>query len=75
MQFLNVVAACLILVSGLNLAGSLQPSRSQESFFLHAVCLGFGVLLSAVANIGIKLNRIENRLKKLSKDKPETLLD
>jgi len=76
MQFLNAIAACLILVGGLNLAGSLRGSGHEfGGFGVAVVCLGFGVLLSAVANIGIKLNRIEKRLAQSSDDPAETSLD
>ena len=46
--------------------------------FLNAIaaCLILvGVLLSAIANVGMKLNRIEDRLRRPSDDKSDSILD
>ena len=80
MKFLNAIAACFILVGVLNLAGHLagqlrEGYATTESLIIGGCSLAFGVLLSAVANVGIKLNRIENRLKRSSDDQTDTLSD
>jgi hypothetical protein len=80
MQFLNAIAACSILVGIVNLAGHLagqlrEGHATTESLILGGCALAFGVLLSAVANVGIKLNRIENRLKRSSDDQADALSD
>ena len=54
MQFLNTIAVCLILVGVMNQAGDLRAGHSTtESFIIAVGCVGFGVLLSAIANVGI----------------------
>ena len=76
MQFLNAIAVCMVLVGALNLAGDLRAGHSSTQSFVMAVgCIGFGVLLSAIANVGIKLNRIDKRLKGSSDDQADTLSD
>ena len=80
MQFLNSIAICLILVGGFILAGHLAGQirgghGTVVSLIIGGCCLAFGVLLSAVANIGITLNRIEKRLKGSADDETETLSD
>ena len=80
MRFLNSIAVCMILVGAFTLAGHLagqlrEGSGTYESLIIGGGCLAFGVLLSAVANVGIKLNRIENRLNGSSDDESDSLLD
>lgn len=67
MQFLNGIAACSILIGVLNLAGFLGSQMGAGhatggSLFFGGGLLAYGVLLSGIANVGIKLNRIERRL-------------
>ena len=80
MQFLNAVAACSILLGVLILAGFLSGQiregyATTNSLVFGSGLLAFGVLLSAIANVGIKLNRIEDRLKRSSDDDSDTPLD
>ena len=80
MQLLNGIAVCLILVGALNLAGHLAGQIREgfapyQTLIIGGCCLAFGVLLSAVANIGIKLNRIEKRLNQSADDESDSLLD
>ncbi len=80
MQFLNAIAACSILVGVVNLVGHLagqfrEGYATTESLIIGGCSLAFGVLLSAVANVGIKLNRIENRLKQSADDESDSLSD
>lgn len=80
MRFLNAVAACSILVGVLNLvehiAGQMREgSATIESLIIGVCCLAFGVLLSAIANVGIKLNRIEKQMNRSPDDESGSLLD
>jgi hypothetical protein len=66
------------LAGGFTLAGHLagqirEGFGTAESLIIGGCCLAFGVLLSAVVNIGITLNRIEKRLKGSTDDETETL--
>ena len=75
MQFVNAIALCLILVGAWFFAENQRAGHSTiESFILAVGCVGFGVLLFAISRIGIKLDRIENRLKG-SPDHESDLLD
>ncbi len=47
----------------------------MQSGIICCCCIGFGVLLSAIANVGIKLNHIENRVKGTSDDDCDSLSD
>ena len=78
MQFLNVISVCMILVGGISLTAHLSSqfrvgSGTGESLFIGVGCLAFGLLLLAIANIGIKLNRIQRELK--GSDNSDSLMD
>jgi hypothetical protein len=73
MQLLNAIAACCILVGVLNLAGFLGSQMGAGhatggSLIFGGGLLAYGVMLSGVANVGIKLNRIEQRLRERADD-------
>ena len=68
MQLLNGIAACSILIGALNLVGFLGSQMGAGhatggSLVFGGGLLAYGVLLSGIANVGIKLNRIERRLR------------
>ena len=78
MHFLNAIAACCILVGVLKLAEHLggqlnEGSATTESLIIGGGSLAFGLLLCGVANVGIKLNRIEDRLRRSSDEPTDTL--
>ena len=80
MKFLNAIGACLILVGTLNLCGHLagqlrEGFETPESLIIGGGCLAFGILLSALAAIGMKLDRIERRLSGTHKDESESLVE
>ena len=80
MQSLNAIGVCLVLVGALNLAGHLAGQIREgyapyETLVIGGCCLAFGVLLSAIANVGIKLNRIEKRLNQSGDDESDSLTD
>lgn len=80
MQFLNSIAACCILIGILNLAGFLGSQMGAghatgDSLVFGGGLLAYGVLLSGVANVGIKLNRIESRLRRSADDSADALSD
>lgn len=76
MQFLNAVAVCTIVVGVLMLAETFRAGHETiGSLIAGGGIVAFGVLLSAIANVGMKLNRIEDRLRRPSDDKSDSILD
>ena len=80
MRFVNAIAVCVILLGALilvgHLAGQLREGyATKESLLIGAVCLAFGILLSTIANVGMRLDRVEDRLKRSSDERRDSDLD
>ena len=77
---MNAIAVCVILLGELilvgHLAGQLREGyATKESLLIGVVCLAFGILLSTIANVGMKLDRFEARLRRSSDEPRDPDLD
>lgn len=80
MRFLNAIAACLILFGLLELASHLAAqirvgAAEEQTLLVGGGSLVVGVLLSAIANVGMKLDRIRERLEGTGEEGSEPSLN